>query len=256
MFTLASASGNSFAYAWDPLPGGGAAWARAVCPGRNLDGLFLLARPAAGAPWVLEHWDADGASTFCSNGTRAALAVPGAPPGMEVEVLSNGEPIRLRREGADVAIRMPSGPGTGFRPFPAPLEGPHAFGWVGNPQLVLERAGVAALDLGRLAPPLRNHPALPGGTNVNVLEVLEPGTARIRSWERGVEGETPCCGTGCAVAGAWLARRTGIRAWRLLAPGGAVAVTVEPEGEGWRELWLSGPVVAQGTFDPGPSLLS
>lgn len=258
MFTVASASGNAFAYAWDALPpgGDGPAWARALCPGRKLDGLFLLARPVPGRPWSMEHWDADGAATFCSNGTRAALALPGAPTETELAVVSSGEEVRLRREGAAVAILMPSGPGTGFSPFPAPLEGPHAFGWVGNPQLVLERPGVETLDLGLLAAPLRHHPALPGGTNVNVLELLGPGQARIRSWERGVEGETLCCGTGCAVAGAWLARRTGIRTWRLLARGGEVTVSVSPEGEGWRELWLSGPVAVMEAFAADPSLLS
>ncbi len=252
MFTVASASGNSFAYAWDALPpgGDGPGWARTLCPGHGLDGLFLLERPLAGQPWRMRHWDADGALTFCSNGTRAALALPGAPAGTEVAVESSGEQVLLRREGDGVAILMPSGPGTGFRPFPGSLEGPHAFGWIGNPQLVLELPGVAGLDLGLLAPPLRHHPALPGGTNVNVLEVLAPGTARIRSWERGVEGETPCCGTGCAVAGAWLARRTGIPTWRLLPPGGGVSVTAHLEGEGWRELWLSGPVSVHGALPP------
>jgi len=71
-----------------------------------------------------------------------------------------------------------------------------------------------------------------------------------------VEGETLCCGTGCAVAGAWLARRTGIRIWRLLARGGEVTVSVSPEGEGWRELWLSGPVAVMEAFAADPSLLS
>lgn len=260
MFTIASASGNSFAYAWDALPAGGdgPAWARALCPRLKLDGIFLLGRPVPGRPWTLEHWDADGASTFCSNGTRAALALPGSPAGDLVPAFSNREAVTLRRDGSGVAILMPSAPPAGFRPLPPAMSvpGAHAFGWVGNPQLVLERPGVETLDLDRLAPPLRHHPALPGGTNVNVLEVVEPGTARIRSWERGVEGETLCCGTGCAVAGAWLARRTGIASWRLLPRGGAVTVTAVLEGEGWRELWLSGPVEVAGAHVPDPSLLS
>ena len=257
-FTLAAASGNAFAYAWEVLPDGadGPGWARALCPGLKLDGLFLLQRPVPGLPWALEHWDADGASTFCSNGTRAALALPGAPEGAEVRVASNGEAVTLRRTQGEVAILMPSGPGTGLSPVPPALGVEGACGWIGNPQLILERPDLETLDLAALAAPLRHHPAIPGGTNVNVIEVTAPGTARIRSWERGVEGETLCCGTGCAVAGAWLARRTGLAAWRFLPRGGAVTVTAAMEGETWRELWLSGPVQVLGTLQPDASLLS
>jgi diaminopimelate epimerase len=100
------------------------------------------------------------------------------------------------------------------------------------------------VDLATLAPPLRHHAALPGGTNVNVVEILEPGLARIRSWERGVEGETLCCGTGCAVAAAWLAHTEGPTTWRLrTAAGDTVTVSLVPQpGGGWRDLWLTGPV--------------
>ncbi len=261
MFAIATASGNSFAYAWDDLPGAsGPAWARALCAGMKLDGLFLLGRPVPGRPWTMEHWDADGASTFCSNGTRAALALADAPGGASVEVLSNGEAITLRRDGPDVAILMPSGAGTGFFPLPQAMASAipqrHAFGWVGNPQLVIAMDDVENLDLGELARPLRHHPDMAGGTNVNVVQVLGPGCARVRSWERGVEGETSCCGTGCAVTAAWLARETGITTWRLLPRGVPVKVTVALKGEGWRELWLSGPVQHLGTLLPDPSLLS
>jgi diaminopimelate epimerase len=139
----------------------------------------------------------------------------------------------------------------------AELAGPaHAFGQIGNPQLVIEHPDVDGLDLDAFAPPLRHHPSLPGGTNVNVLQERGPGLARIRSWERGVEGETLCCGTGCAVAGAWLARRTGILVWRLLPQGDPVTVEVSPSPEGWRELWLSGPVSLQGSTAPERSWLS
>jgi len=266
LFTIASASGNTFAYAFGPLPGpgDGPAWSRALCRTLRLDGLFLLGAPVPGQPWSMEHWDADGASTFCSNGTRAALAVPGAPSGAVIPVLSNLQSITLRRDGEDIAMLMPSGPGTGFRPVPPALahelDAEHAFAWIGNPQLVIAHPDVDALDLPALAPPLRWHPAIPGGTNVNFVQVLADGLARVRSWERGVEGETLCCGTGCAVTGAWLARRTGLDRWRLLPKGDPVTVTLPPpmasQGQSWRELWLAGPVKLQGQAAADPSLLS
>ncbi len=258
---LASAAGNVFGYLWadEAKDCSGEDYAKILCPkghGFGLDGLFLMQRPGNGS-WVLDHWDVDGAKTFCSNGSRASLAIPGAPSSAEVDVISNGEDIRLHREGEQVGIRMPEGEGFGLRVVPMPVDAPAGFGWIGNPQLVLRVPSVAQVDLKAFAPPLRHHPAVPGGTNVNVVEVLAPGEARIRSWERGVEGETLCCGTGSAVAAAWLASTVGGSTWRLhTASGEAVEVRLDPgTGGSWRELWLSGPVRRLGVVHPDPSLL-
>jgi diaminopimelate epimerase len=186
------------------------------------------------------------------------LIIPGAPEGATVEVVSNGERIQLRREDGGVGIRMPEGEGFGLREVPVPTLGlPAGFGWIGNPQLILRVPSAAAIDLPVFAPPLRHHPALRGGTNVNVVEVVAPGEARIRSWERGVEGETLCCGTGCAVAAAWLASIDGVESWRLHTRGGdqvRVRLALEQDGA-WRDLWLSGPVLRIGVARPDPSLL-
>lgn len=264
MLTLAAASGNAFAYAWaDEVPAGfeGPAWARALCPrgdGLGLDGLFLLQRPKAGQPWIIDHWEPDGAHTFCSNGTRAAAALLGPGDPEQLRVRSSGEAVALRREGErHVALRLPEGEGYGLRPLQLDLEAPHVYGWTGTPHLVLEVEDTETLDLPILAPPLRHHPALPEGANVSFVQVLEPGLARIRSWERGVEGETLCCGQGCCVAGAWLARRTGHAAWRFRPRGrDEVHVSARPGPEGsWHDLWLGGPIRVLGRLEPGPDLL-
>jgi len=258
---LASAAGNAFGYLWaDEAKGcSGEDYAKRLCPrghGFGLDGLFLMQRPGKG-PWVLEHWDSDGAKTFCSNGSRAALAIPGAPSEGQVEATSSGEAILLRRTEEGIGIRMPEGEGFGLRLVPMPTELPAGFGWIGNPQLVLRVPSVAAVELPVLAPPLRHHAALPGGTNVNVVELLAPGEARIRSWERGVEGETLCCGTGSAVTAAWLTSLFGVSSWRLHTAGGeTVQVELELDASGaWRNLWLAGAVRRLGVVHPDPALL-
>ena len=258
---LASASGNVFGYLWadEAKDCSGEDYAKYLCPrgsGFGLDGLFLMQRPGSG-PWLLEHWDTNGSKSFCSNGSRAALAIQGAPDEALVEAVSSGERILLRRDGKGIGIRMPEGKDFGLRPVPMQTPWPAGFGWIGNPQLILRVPAVAAMDLPILAPPLRSDAAIPGGTNVSVVEVLAPGEARIRSYERGVEGETLCCGTGCAVAAAWLAQTEGILHWRLQTAGGeSVAVSLALEAGGaWRDLWLSGPIRRLGTVRPDPSLL-
>jgi len=257
---LASASGNVFGYLWadEAKDCSGEDYAKILCPkgrGFGLDGLFLMQRPGKG-PWLLEHWDTDGAKSFCSNGSRAALAVPGAPGDRQIEVLSSGEGILLRREEDGIGIRMPEGDGFGLRTVPLETPQPAGFGWIGNPQLVLRVPAVAGVDLATFAPPLRHDAAFPGGTNVNVVELIGPGEARIRSWERGVEGETLCCGTGSAVAAAWLARTEGILNWRLHTAGGEVlnvSLSLGAEGR-WRDLWVSGPIRRLGVIHPDSSI--
>lgn len=259
---IASASGNVFGYFWaDEVPSSfeGKRWARVLCPrgvALGLDGLFLLQRPEAGT-WSMEHWDTDGAHTFCSNGSRAAMGLLNPPVNTRLSALSSETPIELHQKADGVAIRMPEGEGFGLRPLPLRLDAPAAFGFIGNPQLVIEVPSVAEVDLPGLAPPLRFDPAFPEGTNVNVVEILAPGEARIRSWERGVEGETLCCGTGSAVAGAWLASRTGLPTWLFHASGpDPVAVEVRMGDDGrWTDLWLSGRVRLLGELTLGPDLL-
>jgi len=185
------------------------------------------------------------------------MIIPGAPESDLVEAVSNGEYILLRRAADDFGIRLPQGDDMGLRPVPMATPHPAGYGWIGNPQLILRVPSVLAVDLPTLAPPLRHHARIPGGTNVNVVEVSAPGEARIRSWERGVEGETLCCGTGCAVAAAWLASTEGPCQWRLqTASGEAVRVEFTLAADGaWRDMWLSGRVRKLGVVHPDPSLL-
>lgn len=72
-------------------------------------------------------------------------------------------------------------------------------------------ADLDAVDLAALGPAIRFHPIFsPRGTNVNFVALTEHGL-RMRTYERGVEGETLACGTG-AVAAAVVASRKGMLA--------------------------------------------
>jgi diaminopimelate epimerase len=68
---------------------------------------------------------------------------------------------------------------------------------VGVPHLVVATTGLADVDLTIVAPPLRHHSALGrAGANVDFYEVADDGAVTLRTWERGVEGETQSCGSG------------------------------------------------------------
>jgi diaminopimelate epimerase len=83
----------------------------------------------------------------------------------------------------------------------------------------------------------------PRGTNVNFVQVLGPEKIRVRTYERGVEGETLACGTGVTASA--------IIASKLHGFGSPVTVTVQggdtlevsfrEDGQGFSEVHLTGP---------------
>ncbi len=76
---------------------------------------------------------------------------------------------------------------------------PHAVVFVGN---------TGDVDIMAIAPKIRHHPAFPKGTNVNFVQITGQSDIVIRTFERGVEGETLSCGTG-STACALIAAKTG-----------------------------------------------
>ncbi|PEN05090.1 diaminopimelate epimerase [Longimonas halophila] len=85
--------------------------------------------------------------------------------------------------------------------------------WSGTEHIVAFADATDALNeapLETLAPPLRHDDAFaPEGTNVNLAAVIDAHTARMRTYEKGVEAETAACGTGVlAVAAAALQQET------------------------------------------------
>lgn len=67
----------------------------------------------------------------------------------------------------------------------------------GVPHVVIEVNNIDNFDLEKFAPKVRYHSFFaPAGTNVNIIEVQDRNNIKIRTYERGVEGETYACGTG------------------------------------------------------------
>ncbi len=74
----------------------------------------------------------------------------------------------------------------------------------GVPHAVWFVPDVDQVPIETLGPRLRYHARFaPRGTNVNVAAVQSDGSVKVRTYERGVEGETLACGTG-AVAVAYI----------------------------------------------------
>jgi diaminopimelate epimerase len=119
------------------------------------------------------------------------------------------------------------------------------FGTVGVPHLVVRVDDLEAVDLPRRGRALRFDPATgPDGANVNFVA---PGGAsgepwRIRTYERGVEGETLACGTGTVAAAIALAVRGEAQLpLRFHSRGGPeLLVRAELNGALAHDIWLGG----------------
>jgi len=71
---------------------------------------------------------------------------------------------------------------------------------VGVPHIVVEVPDVAGVDVIRRGSRIRRDRSLTVGANVNFLAPVADGSWMIRTYERGVEGETLACGTGAVAA--------------------------------------------------------
>ncbi len=227
----------------------------AACDRRNgvgADGLVLLS-PAAEGHVRFDFYNADGSrAAMCGNAalcsTRLAARLGLAPAaGMTLETDAGPVPTRCDAAGEEAEIRFASLAVPVPVPGIAPVAGERAIvlGTVGVPHLVVLVDDVSSVDVAGRGRALRFHPAL-GAAGANANFISPPASTDapwlIRTYERGVEGETLACGTGTVAAALFVAAsgRGGLplrfRSW------GGFPLTVSGRLEGDRadDVWLRG----------------
>ncbi|MBF0310121.1 MAG: diaminopimelate epimerase [Magnetococcales bacterium] len=108
---------------------------------------------------------------------------------------------------------------------------------MGNPHVVHFCDDVTGFPLQEVGPLVEHHAAFPKRTNVEIAQVIDRATVRMRVWERGV-GITPACGTGaCAVAVAAMLHHRVEREVVVRLDGGELAIRWSEEGA----LYMTGP---------------
>lgn len=241
--------------------------ARRICArrtGAGADGLALV-EPRGDGPVGIRFFNPDG-SEFgtCGNGTRCVARWADdrglAPDGASTLETSEGRiAARVRGERVRLDYRLPCRV-RGRRTVPLGEE--RREGWLvemGTPHLVLPMERLPEGEVEELCRPARRAEALgPEGANVNLVEVRSRGRAAIRTYERGVEGETAACGAGAMSAALALhaAGRTGRRLELETRSGEALTVELGEDAAGdvsgreVRTLRLIGPArpVYEGRF--------
>ena len=179
--------------------------------GVGADGvLFVYRAPDDAGVVVADYFNADGGrARFCANGTRCAARLARLRLGLgpSFTVRTGWGPVGATVAGSSVTLRLPE-PVTLGRTLPAlglgrgilPEEALEASAGVPHLVIFVEPGRLDGVDAASWGPPLRRHPDMPEGANVNFVEVRGPSALAVRTFERGVEAETLACGSGVVSA--------------------------------------------------------
>ncbi len=171
--------------------------------GIGADGLLAVEPATEDGDYRMRYYNADGGEAeMCGNGARCFgrfvnHLCGGTLPQVKFETLAGM--ISAEFEGEQVRINM-STPHSLLLAQALPVAGEtltvHSVN-TGVPHAVVFVDDLAAVPVLPWGAGLRYHEAFsPKGTNANFAQVQAPGSIAIRTYERGVEGETLACGTG------------------------------------------------------------
>ena len=184
--------------------------------GVGADGLVFLT-PAGTGQVRMVFFNCDGSrakmcgnAALCSTRLAADLGLA-SPAGMELVTDAGTFPSRCLGPGEEAELNLP--PFDTPVPVPAiasrPEEQAITACVVGVPHLTVVTTALESPELMNRGRELRYHPAvMPEGANVNFVSATPEsgsGIRAMRTYERGVEGETMACGSGAVAIGVTLA---------------------------------------------------
>ena len=181
--------------------------------GAGADGLIMLVASSSGkADWAWEFYNSDGSTgEMCGNGARcfARFVRQRTGVGRDFTFETGAGIIRACFQGERVTVNLTEPRELRLNEHVLLSTGKQVIHSVdtGVPHAVLFVPDADRAMVAQLGPEIRRHAHFqPRGTNVNFVQVLGPGQIRVRTFERGVEGETLACGTG-VTASALIASR-------------------------------------------------
>lgn len=230
-----------------------------LCADNATDGLVVLrsAPQGAGFDFVMEFCNPDASSgMMCGNGGRCVVAYA-----RELGVVGSGACRFLAPDGLHRAQILSEGPGEwmvrlGMKDVhnAARVRAGNVEGWfldTGARHFVVTDAALCAelenMDVEAQGKALRwDNAFAPMGANVNFVRKNADGSLSVRTFEKGVEGETLACGTGITASAIAANLQWGTGTDCLLhARRADLRVDFIQEGCGAREVFLTGPVDKQ-----------
>ena len=167
------------------------------------DGVILLIPCQSGkADWAWQFYNSDGSTgEMCGNGARcfARFVQKCAGTNNDFTFETEAGVISAQFHGDRVTVNLTDPQNLRLAqqlPLKTGMETVHSLN-TGVPHAVLFVPDADRAMVQQLGPEIRRHSHFaPKGTNVNFVQVLGRQHIRVRTFERGVEGETLACGTG------------------------------------------------------------
>jgi len=212
---------------------------------------ILLIQPSAKANFRMRFFNPDGGEVdMCGNGARCiarlASEIGAAPPSLSMETPAGI--VCADVEGDHVRLLM-------TEPKDWRLNGtlvidgeqlPYHYVVCGVPHVMMVVRNLTAFDVDRIGELIRYDKAFqPKGTNANFIQVTGPDSLRVRTYERGVEGETLACGTGITACGLLAGKLGLVRAPVKVTPlsGDVLEVNYTATADSATDVTLYGPAV-------------
>jgi len=214
--------------------------------GVGADGLIKLSSHSE-FDFEVEYYNSDGSQSFCGNGARCSIAfanrlglidvetnfvaIDGAHRGKIVNdtvFLEMSDVSVLNRDGDDYVLDT------------------------GSPHYVHFKNPNEEVDIVKFGKEVRYSAKYKTeGINVNFIEEVNPNEVFVETYERGVEDETLSCGTGVTACALVLMHDKNIENVIVKTKGGTLGVSAEKDGQGFTNIWLSGPaeLVFNGSVD-------
>jgi len=222
--------------------------------GIGADGTLALHPHGEDRVRLVYHNRDGGRAVFCANGTRCAALAANRLLGMAADLTvvtdSADVPAFVRPDGVILDLMAPTAP-----PRDVQLT-VHGETWrgcvltIGVPHLIVITDDPAAVDLAAVAPDLRHHRDLgPEGANVSFVGHPEGGGLMVRTWERGVEAETLCCGSAILAAAFVELERSGCKEISCVPSSGDTLTVARNKTTG---LTLTGPARLVAEVRPDP----
>ena len=218
--------------------------------GVGADGVMLLVPARTGkADWAWDFFNSDGSmADMCGNGARCFARYVQHATGQNrnftfetaagiIAASFNGELVTVNlTKPKDLKLNQSVPLASGHATIHSLNTGvPHAVMFVADADkaMVLEQGAE-----------IRRHAHFaPRGTNVNFVQVIGKNHIRVRTFERGVEGETLACGTGVSAAAMISARVHGFASpVKVQVQGGdQLEVSFREQGGEFEDVRLTGP---------------
>jgi diaminopimelate epimerase len=175
--------------------------------GIGADGLFLLVPNRSGkADWSWEFYNSDGSTAeMCGNGARCFARFVAKKTGRAGDTTfeTGAGVIAASFAGQQVTVSLTAPKDLRLDQWLVLASGKlqvHSLN-TGVPHAIVFVPDADKAIVQQLGAEIRYHAHFdPKGTNVNFVQVLGPNSIRVRTYERGVEGETLACGTGVTAA--------------------------------------------------------